>query len=144
MGLLRNLLTAIRPLADERPFEPLIRPRHIQTGECCVMSVESVSRHPVISAQLRRFDDAARLIDHLRREGISVFRLSFVDPDITRRLLDFLCGAAMIQSGGLYRIANQTYLLTPRGVSVDDALLRKVEEFGLYTRDETLRRQRLA
>lgn len=144
MGLLRNLLTAARPLADERPFEPLIRPRRIEPGERCTMTVRSSSCHPVRTATLRRFDDAAQLVDHLRRDGISVFGLHFADAPAARRLLDFLCGAALMERGGLYRIAEQTYLLTPQGVNVDDSLLRELEGYGLYTRDELAKRQRLA
>lgn len=144
MGLLRNLLIAIRPLADERPFEPLVRPRPIQPNEFCTITMDASSIHPVISTQLRRIDDAAGLVDHLRSEGISIFRLSFVDANTAQRLLDFLCGAVILQQGGLYRIAGQTYLLTPHNVCVDDALLRKLESYGFYTSHETLRRQRLA
>ena len=144
MALLRNLIAAARPLADERPFEPLIRPRHLAAGERCVMTVDASSCHPVLAAQPLRFDDAARLADHLRRDGIAVFSLSFVEHSAARRILDFLCGAAMIRQGGLYRIASQTYLLTPRGVTVDEPLLRQLEREGLYTRDERQRHQRLA
>jgi len=144
MALLRNLIAAARPLADERPFEPLVRPRHIAAGERCVITVESTSCHPVITAQPLRFDDAAKLVDHLRRDGISVFRLAFAEQATARRILDFLCGAAMIQQGGLYRIASQTYLLTPRGVTVDEPLLRELERYGLYTRDSEQLHRRLA
>ena len=144
MALLRNLIAAARPLADERPFEPLVRPRRIAAGERCVMTVESSSCHPVLTAQPLRFDDAAKLVDHLCRDGITVFRLAFVEQGLARRILDFLCGAAMIQQGGLYRIANQTYLLTPRGVSVDETLLRELEGYGLYTRDSEQSHRRLA
>lgn len=144
MALLRNLRDAARPLADERPQEPLIHRRQLRSDEHCVMTMESSSCHPVQSAQPLQLRDAAQLVDFLRQDGISVFRLAFLPTDRARQMLDFLSGAAIVRQGGLYRIASQTYLLTPPGVTVDEALLRHLESEGLYTRDEQTRHLRLA
>lgn len=144
VGFWRNLCNAARPLADELPPEPLIHLRHVAVNEPCVMAMESVSTHPVWQAQLLHWSNAAQIIDHLRRDGITVFQLAFLPHDLSIRMLDFLCGAALIHRAGLYRIAAQTYLLTPQGVTVDETLLRQLERNGLYTRDSQIRRQRLA
>ena len=144
MPLLRRLLAALRPLDDERPFEPLIRRRRIRSGEQCVMTMDSTSRHPVQLVSLLRWNDCGQMIDHLRSDGITVFRIGFLPQDLSLRMLDFLCGAALIHQAGLYRIASQTYLLTPRSVTVGDALLQHLEEEGFYTRDSQHQHQRLA
>lgn len=144
MGFWRNLRCAARPLADELPPEPLVHPRRVAVNEPCVMAMESVSTHPVRQAQLLRWSDAARIIDRLRRDEITVFQLAFLPQELSGRILDFLCGAALIHRAGLYRIAAQTYLLTPQRVVVDETLLRQLERSGLYTRDSQSQRQRLA
>lgn len=144
VALLKNILAAARPLADEQPAEPLIRPHHLACNESCAITMEAASCHPVHTAQPLHWGDAAQVVDNLRRDCITLFRLSFLQPDRAGRILDFLCGAAVIQRAGLYRIASGTYLLTPAGVSVDEALLRQLEEAGLYPRESKTRQLRLA
>lgn len=143
MALLRNVCEAVRPLADERPSAPLVHPRQIRPDEMPALTMEACSSHPVRQMQPLRWEDAAAMIDHLRQEGIVVFRMSFLPPALTGRMVDFLCGAALVLHAGLYRVG-QTYLLTPRGVQVDEPFLRQLEDAGMLTRDRQTRQQRLA
>ena len=144
MGFLQRLLAVAQPEAEELPFEPLVRRRRIRSGEQCSFSMPSVSRHTIRRVQPLNWNDIHLLVDYLRQDDISVFRLAFPAPDLSARMLDFLCGAALIQRAGLYRIASETYLFTPAGVVVDEAFLRQLEAAGVYTRDSQIQRQRLA
>ena len=144
MGFLQRLLAVARPEPEELPFEPLVRRRRIRSGEHCRLFMSSVSRHTIRRIQPLNWNDVQLLVDYLRQDDVSVFRLVFPAPDLSARMLDFLCGAALIQRAGLYRIASETYLLTPAGVVVDEAFLRQLEAAGVYTRDSQIQRQRLA
>lgn len=68
MALLKNILAAARPLADEQPAEPLIRPHHLACNESCAITMEAASCHPVHTAQPLHWGDAAQVVDNLRRD----------------------------------------------------------------------------
>ena len=65
MALLKNILAAARPLADEQPAEPLIRPHHLACNESCTITMEAASCHPVRTAQPLHWGDAAQVVDNL-------------------------------------------------------------------------------
>lgn len=91
-----------------------------------------------------RWDEAERGADHLRQDGIAGIRLILILQELSRRILGFLCGAAMTHRAGLHRIAVQTYLLTLPGVCADKSLLRRLEQEGFCARDSRVRHQRPA
>lgn len=59
------------------------------------------------------FTDATVVIDHFRAGRPVVCNMENVTPAASRRLVDFLNGAAYAQGGQFTRIAAKAYLMTP-------------------------------
>ena len=75
----------------------------------------------------------ADIADHLAEKRTVVLNLEQAGKDITRRIVDFLCGAAYAHNGQLKRIANNTYIITPLNVGLVGAdVLGELENNGVF------------
>jgi cell division inhibitor SepF len=66
----------------------------------------------------RTFNDAQQVADRFK-EGIPVIlNLQSSDPELAKRLIDFTSGLTYALGGGMQRVADKVFLLTPRNVEV--------------------------
>lgn len=87
----------------------------------------------VVLAKPENFEDGRSVADHLNAKRTVVLNLEGTNKDICRRLIDFLSGVAYANDGQIKRVANSTYIITPRSVDVmGDMILDELESSGLY------------
>ncbi len=68
-----------------------------------------------------KYEDASGIADHLLAGRTVVLNMDFLNKDIIRRLTDFLAGVAYSIGGQFQRVANNTFIITPRNVEVSEA-----------------------
>ena len=90
----------------------------------------SVRVHLVIP---RSFNDAQQIADKFK-EGIPVIlNLQNNDQDLSKRLIDFTSGLTYALNGGMQRVADKVFLLTPRNVEVSaEERARMLERGGFF------------
>ncbi|MBQ8250004.1 MAG: cell division protein SepF [Clostridia bacterium] len=71
-----------------------------------------------------RFDSASQIANHLLNRRTVVLNLEATNKETARRLLDFLSGVAYSINGGIKRVANNTYVITPCNVDVSEGALQ--------------------
>jgi cell division inhibitor SepF len=54
-------------------------------------------------------------------------------PDLAKRLLDFASGLTYGLDGGLQKVSDKVFMLTPHNVDVSDADRRRLRDTGLYS-----------
>ncbi len=87
----------------------------------------------VVLAKPETFEDGRSVADHLNAKRTVVLNLEGVNKDICRRLLDFFSGVAYANDAQVKRVANSTYIITPKTVDVmGDMILDELESSGLY------------
>jgi cell division inhibitor SepF len=98
-------------VADTRPLRPATRLRSVDA----VPSPASVRVHLVVP---RSFNDAQQVADRFK-DGIPVIlNLQSSDADLSKRLIDFASGLTYALNGGMQRVADKVFLLTPPNVEV--------------------------
>jgi cell division inhibitor SepF len=90
----------------------------------------SVRVHLVVP---RSFNDAQQVADKFK-EGIPVIlNLQGSDADLSKRLIDFSSGLTYALNGGMQRVADKVFLLTPRNVEVSaEERARLLERGGFF------------
>ena len=78
------------------------------------------------------FSDAQEIGDRLKTNQPVIVNLQDVDPDLSRRLIDFCSGAVFVAGAKMQKVAKQVFLLTPSNVEVSDEEKRRLQERGLY------------
>lgn len=76
---------------------------------------EDVQVHLVVP---RNFNDAQQVADQFKRGVPVILNLQTTDNDLSKRLIDFGSGLTYALDGGMQRIAEKTFLLTPHNVEV--------------------------
>ncbi len=87
----------------------------------------------VSMAEPVRFEDGARLADDLLEGKTILLNLEKAGKVDSRRLLDFMSGAAYALQGYVRRVSGSIYLVVPNGEEVTDAdAMSQMENSGLY------------
>ena len=81
----------------------------------------------------RSFNDAQQVADRFK-DGIPVIlNLQNSDAELSKRLIDFASGLTYALDGGMQRVADKVFLLTPRDVELSaEERARAIERGGFY------------
>jgi cell division inhibitor SepF len=114
---------------DPEPDEP-DRTAELRPRLRGVESPASVRVHLVLP---RSFNDAQQIADKFK-EGIPVIlNLQGADQELSKRLIDFASGLTYALNGGMQRVADKVFLLTPRNVEVSaEERARLLERGGFF------------
>jgi cell division inhibitor SepF len=109
--------------ANERTA--VMRPR-----VAAVPGPSSVRVHLVIP---RSFNDAQQIADKFKESIPVILNLQSSDQDLSKRLIDFASGLTYALDGGMQRVADKVFLLTPRNVEVSaEERARLLERGGFF------------
>ena len=114
---------------DPEPEEPdrtaVLRPR--------LRGVETPASVRVHLVLPRSFNDAQQIADKFK-DGIPVIlNLQGADQELSKRLIDFTSGLTYALTGGMQRVADKVFLLTPRNVEVSaEERARLLERGGFF------------
>lgn len=97
-----------------------------------VVNIRAATQLQVVLVKPDKFEDAATIADHLRDKRTVVLNLEGTNPEIHRRLLDFLSGVAYAQEGKIKKVAVATYIITPYNVDILGDLIDELENNGMY------------
>lgn len=118
---------------EEQEAEPVIRLRKPAQREQASANIRPISNMKVVLAKPVNFEEGPAVADHVNQKRTVILNLEGVNKDVCRRLIDFLTGVAYANEGTLKRVANSTYLITPKAVDLmGDMILDELESSGLY------------
>jgi cell division inhibitor SepF len=80
----------------------------------------------------RNFNDAQQVADHFKDQIPVILNLQGTDADLSKRLIDFSSGLTYALDGGMQRIADKVFLLTPRNVEVSAEERARLVEKGFF------------
>lgn len=66
----------------------------------------------------KSFDEAGELVNYMLQNLTVVMTLESVQPDMARRLLDFMSGIAFALQGRITPVSAKTYFITPQNVDI--------------------------
>jgi cell division inhibitor SepF len=112
--------------ARTAPARPARGTRHIEA----VPAPGSVRVHLVLP---RSFNDAQQIADRFKHSIPVILNLQNADTELSKRLIDFASGLTYALDGGMQRVADKVFLLTPRNVEVSaEQRAQLLERGGFY------------
>jgi len=78
-----------------------------------------------------RFADAQEIANRLMNSQPVIVNMQSADRDLQRRMIDFCSGVTYALSGGMERVADEVFLLTPSNVKVSDEERQRLADRGL-------------
>jgi cell division inhibitor SepF len=81
----------------------------------------------------RSFNDAQQIADKFKESIPVILNLQGSDQELAKRLIDFASGLTYALDGGMQRVADKVFLLTPRNVEVSaEERARLLERGGFF------------
>jgi len=81
----------------------------------------------------RGFNDAQQIADRFKQSIPVILNLQNADNELSKRLIDFTSGLTYALDGGMQRVADKVFLLTPRNVEVSaEERARMLERGGFF------------
>ncbi|MBI2684649.1 MAG: cell division protein SepF [Actinobacteria bacterium] len=113
--------------AEESQFGGRSRPSPVR-------AVESI-RQPTTEVHLivpKSFNEAQQIADKFKVTVPVILNLQSAETDLARRLIDFASGLTYALDGGMQRVADKVFLLTPRNVEVSAEEKARLLEKGFF------------
>jgi cell division inhibitor SepF len=80
----------------------------------------------------RNFNDAQEVADNFKRSTPVIINLQSTGHELSKRLIDFASGLTYALGGGMQKIADKVFLLTPPNVSVSAEERARLLEKGFF------------
>jgi cell division inhibitor SepF len=80
----------------------------------------------------RGFNDAQQLADRFKDGVPVILNLQSADSELSKRLIDFASGLTYALDGGMQRVADKVFLLTPRDVELSAEDRARMLERGFF------------
>jgi len=113
--------------ADVEPTTRSARVREMRPQIEAVPNPSSVRVHLVLP---RSFNDAQQIADKFKQGIPVILNLQGADGELSKRLIDFTSGLTYALNGGMQRVADKVFLLTPRNVEVSAEQRAQILERG--------------
>ena len=93
------------------------------------------ARPPRVEVHLvipKNFNDAQQIADKFKVDIPVIINLQGSDTELAKRLIDFCSGLTYALDGGMQRVADKVFLLTPRNVEVSAEERARLIEKGFF------------
>jgi cell division inhibitor SepF len=139
----RPNIRRISPRRREREFEDwtdsgneartqVVKPRLRGVEGGAVATATAAAPATVHLVLPRSFNDAQQIADKFKESIPVILNLQGSDTDLSKRLIDFASGLTYALDGGMQRIADKVFLLTPRNVEVSAEERARLIEKGFF------------
>jgi cell division inhibitor SepF len=102
--------------ADEWESEDAQPPRRERSSRLRSVSAPAPAKVHLVAP--RAFNDAKQIADRFKAQIPVIINLQSADTELSKRLIDFASGLTYALDGGMQRVADKVFLLTPRNVEV--------------------------
>jgi cell division inhibitor SepF len=113
----------------ERGRTAVLRPPRAARPQLEAVASANVKVHLVVP---KSFNDAQSIADRFKDSTPVILNLQGADTELSKRLIDFSSGLTYALNGGMQRIADKVFLLTPQNVEVSAEERARLIERGFY------------
>lgn len=108
--------------------------RRAMREEARVASLQAVPTRQVRvhMVEPKSFNDAEQIGQKFKADIPVIINLQQADPELSKRLIDFASGLTYGLDGGIQRVADRVFLLTPHNVEVSAEDKRWLREKGFF------------
>jgi len=107
--------------------------RSVPTGVASAAPVAANMKMHIVEP--KSFTEVQSIADKFKQGTPVIMNMAMTSPDLAKRLLDFASGLTYGLEGGLQKVSDRVFMLTPHNVDVTDADRRRLRDTGLFTVD---------
>ncbi|MDH3227409.1 MAG: cell division protein SepF [Thermoleophilia bacterium] len=120
------------PRRRDEEFDDIFAEEERERRRAPVRAVAPPSRSEVHLVVPKNFNDAQQIADRFKNSVPVIVNLQGSEVDLAKRLIDFASGLTYALDGGMQRIADKVFLLTPENVEVSAEERARLLEKGFF------------
>lgn len=105
------------------------RLRSVPAGGDVAQMTPQVKMHIV---EPKSFTEAQGIADRFKQGTPVIMNMSMTAPDLAKRFIDFASGLTYGLDGGLQKVSDKVFMLTPANVDVSAGEVRKLRDKGVF------------
>ena len=105
--------------------------RSVPTGPSSVTPVSPQVHIAIVEP--KSFGEAQSIADKFKQGVPVVMNMTYTKPDLAKRLIDFASGLTYGLDGGLQKVSDKVFLLTPENIDVSAEDRRRLKDTGLFS-----------
>lgn len=109
------------------------RKKEKEKDKGAVLNLHSQRQVRVVVIEPRSFDEAKEITDNLKNRRPVIVNLEQADPEMAKRVVDFVSGATYGINGSLQKVGNGIFLFVPSNVDIAGDMREQNKEKGMFS-----------
>ncbi len=97
-----------------------------------VISMHSQRQVRVVVVEPRSFDEAKSITDNLKNRRPVIVNLEQAEPELAKRVVDFVSGAAYALNGSMQKVGSGIFLFVPNNMDISSEIKDQNREKGMF------------
>jgi len=97
-----------------------------------VVSLHAQRQVRVVVIEPSNFDDVQGIADNLKNRRPVIINLEQAEPELAKRIVDFVSGATYALDGNMQKVGKGIFLFVPSNVDIDSAIGEQLNEKGIF------------
>jgi cell division inhibitor SepF len=122
---------------EERSREPRFReeeeamPAIKRRGQ--ILNLHAQRQLRVVVAEPKVFEEVQGLADNLKNRCPVIVNLEKAEPELAKRVVDFVCGVTYALNGSLQKVGSGIFLAVPNNMDIASQLGDQLKERGVFS-----------
>jgi len=128
-------------ISKPAPQEELKKSQPKQPFKGSLVNTQATRSFPVHEIRIeepRIYEDSLNIATQLRENNPVIVNLKYLDPESSKRLVDFICGTAYAINGHMMKIGENIFLFTPANIFIANNSDKTTFEQGLEQQEKKL------
>lgn len=97
-----------------------------------VLNLHAQKQLKVVVAEPKVFEDVQGLADNLKNRRPVIVNLERAEPELAKRVVDFISGATYALNGSLQKVGSGIFLFVPSNMDISSETMGDLKEKGLF------------
>jgi len=98
-----------------------------------VLNLHAQRQMKVVVSEPRVFEDVQGLAENLKNRRPVIVNLEKAEPELAKRVVDFISGATYALNGTLQKVGSGIFLVVPSNMDISSELGDQLKERGLFS-----------
>lgn len=98
-----------------------------------VVSLHSQRQIKVVVVEPRSYDEVQAIADNLKNRRPVIVNLEQTDPEVGRRVVDFISGTTYALNGSMQKVGNGIFLFVPSNMDIATEIKEEIRDRGMLS-----------
>lgn len=98
-----------------------------------VVSLHAQRQMRVTVVEPKSFEDVQGMADHLKNRRPVIINLEQAEPDLAKRVVDFISGATYALNGSMQKVGKGIFLFVPSNMDIDNETIEQSQDKGILS-----------